>query len=387
MLIALVSDCYLPRLGGIEVQVADLAAQLRAAGHTVLVITATAGPRTEAVVRLSPPLPLGVPINPWAAASLRSVLAGADVVHIHLGVLAPFAHMAAEIATDLAKPTVLTWHSLVGDAAVTSVLARSWRSWVTRGALPTAVSRVAADQVASALGLDLVALLRNGIDLSRWRDVVAGGSRAPRVPQTALRDSETRAEVHVVSAMRFAVRKRPLRLISMLATVRSGLAEEADLRLTVLGDGPWLRPLRAVVARSSLRAWVELPGRVSRAELLDRYRSADLYLAPSRREAFGIAALEARTAGLPVAGYADCGLSDIVEHGVGGVLARDDADLVTQLCALLPDRARLQDMAGHHRDHPLHEHEWSQVTAATLATYERAYRGVGTGARPIERRG
>ena len=39
--VALLSDCYLPRLGGIEVQVHDLAHHLTRAGHTVEVFTAT----------------------------------------------------------------------------------------------------------------------------------------------------------------------------------------------------------------------------------------------------------------------------------------------------------------------------------------------------------
>ena len=43
MRVALLSDCYLPRLGGIEVQVHDLAHRLAAAGHDVEVVTATAG--------------------------------------------------------------------------------------------------------------------------------------------------------------------------------------------------------------------------------------------------------------------------------------------------------------------------------------------------------
>ena len=34
MKVALLTDCYLPRLGGIEVQVHDLAARLRRAGVT-----------------------------------------------------------------------------------------------------------------------------------------------------------------------------------------------------------------------------------------------------------------------------------------------------------------------------------------------------------------
>ena len=42
--VALLSDCYLPRLGGIEVQTHDLARHLVALGHEVEVFTATPGP-------------------------------------------------------------------------------------------------------------------------------------------------------------------------------------------------------------------------------------------------------------------------------------------------------------------------------------------------------
>ena len=47
MKIALLSDCYLPRLGGIEVQVHDLAARLIDRGHEVVVLTATPGTHGE----------------------------------------------------------------------------------------------------------------------------------------------------------------------------------------------------------------------------------------------------------------------------------------------------------------------------------------------------
>lgn len=361
MLIALVSDCYLPRLGGIEVQVADLAEHLRAAGHTVLVLTATKGPKQQGVCRLDSPFSLGVPVNPWAGPQLHAVLASADVVHIHLGVLAPFAQMAANIAVDLGLPVVLTWHSLVSDSALTPVLRRSWRRWVETGAVPTAVSTVAAQQVAEALDGAAVRVLRNGLDLERWR---GPGERIPSEPTD---DRPTR----VISAMRFAARKRPLRLISMMSAVRTALPDPGSLQLTILGDGPWLLPLRQIVAHSWLREWVDLPGRASRQELAARYHGADLYVAAARQEAFGIAALEARTAGLPVAAYSDSGVSDVVEHGVGGILAAGDADMVGQLAALLSDAERLSAMATHHRQQPLNVHDWGSVTEATLQMYRR----------------
>nr|MCW1079668.1 hypothetical protein [Streptococcus anginosus] len=53
MRIALVSDCFLPRLGGIEAQTRDLGLALQGAGHRVLVITAT--PRDTPPAPGSPP--------------------------------------------------------------------------------------------------------------------------------------------------------------------------------------------------------------------------------------------------------------------------------------------------------------------------------------------
>lgn len=360
VLIALVSDCYAPRLGGIEIHVADLAAHLREAGHTVCVITATPGEPEPGLLRLTPPVPLGAPINPWAKPALASLLAGADVVHVHIGIVAPFAHQAASVATELGTPTVVTWHSLVAGSPATGLLARSWRSWVAAGAVPTAVSTVAAAQVALVLGRPQVEVLRNGLDLARWR----GDG-----PATGPANERSEGPAHVVSATRFAVRKRPGALIAMTSRVRAAMTPQQRPTLTILGDGPWLAPLQQVVARSPLRGWVTLPGRVPRTDLLEIYRHADLYLAASRREAFGIAALEARTAGLPIAGYGKSGVTDIVEPGVGGVLATSDADMVKRLRELLNDRVHLGAMAAHHRERPLGAHHWPCVVRDTLHTY------------------
>ncbi|MGB3761976.1 MAG: glycosyltransferase family 4 protein, partial [Ornithinimicrobium sp.] len=313
------------------------------------------------VCRVDPPVPLGMPINPWAGPRLRSVLARADVVHVHLGLLAPFAQMASTVAMDLGRPVVITWHSLVSGSPLTPVLAPTWRRWVAGGAVPTAVSTVAARQVGAALHGVPVAVLRDGLDVQRWRPPSNVSPPPPDGPSS----------VRVISAMRFATRKRPLRLLSTMSAVRRALPQPDRMRLTVLGDGPWLAPLRLGVARSSLRSWVVLPGRVPREDLLQRYRHSDLYVVAARREAFGIAALEARSAGLPVAGYADSGVADVVEQGRGGVLAADDADLVDRLAALLHDPGQLREMAAHHREHPLLVHDWSAVTEATLATYRR----------------
>ena len=84
MKVALLSDCYLPRLGGIEVQVHDLAAQLTSRGHHVEVFTATPGTHGErhgatevvdgiTVHRMALRLPWDLPVNPLAPLTLSLI--------------------------------------------------------------------------------------------------------------------------------------------------------------------------------------------------------------------------------------------------------------------------------------------------------------------------
>ena len=108
MRIALVSDCYLPRLGGIELQVHDLAGQLIRAGHQVTVFTVTDGPPAAGdvpVVRL--PALGGIPL-PAATDRLRRALDKVDVVHAHTSLVSPLAWRAARVA----PAAVITMHSL-----------------------------------------------------------------------------------------------------------------------------------------------------------------------------------------------------------------------------------------------------------------------------------
>lgn len=72
-------------------------------------------------------------------------------------------------------------------------------------------------------------------------------------------------------------------------------------------------------------------GRINDEQNLAKlYSSADLFVIPSRQEAFGQVASEAMACGTPVLAFGHGGPLDIVEHGVTGYLAKpyDPGDLV-----------------------------------------------------------
>ena len=91
--IALISDCYVPRLGGIEMQVHDLARHLQLAGHEVVVLTTTPGPAVIDGVRVHridvPLLPFDIPFTRKAFREVTRLLQAekVDVAQFHGGVV------------------------------------------------------------------------------------------------------------------------------------------------------------------------------------------------------------------------------------------------------------------------------------------------------------
>lgn len=377
--VALLSDCYPPRLGGIERQVHDLAHALTAAGHEVEVFTATTGPAGErggvitvedgvAVHRLAISLPNGVPVNPFAPPELRRrLLAGRfDVAHAHLGVVSPFATDAVRVALGVGMPVSATVHCVLGRWVPVFRAAGHLRRWAGRGVALTAVSRMAAAQVREAAGGAPVGVLNNGIDATWW----AAPDDTDDHADGADRDGHDGEGVHVVTAMRLVSRKRPLALLGALHEARRRLDPAVPLRATVAGEGPQRRAMEAYLRARDLD-WVSMPGRLDREGLRRLHHSGDLYVTTARLEAFGIAALEARAAGLPVVAPSGTGVDDVVEDGVDGLLASTDAGVADAVARLAGDDALRGRMRAHLRQQPPRQ-DWPSTVAATLEEYRRA---------------
>jgi glycosyltransferase involved in cell wall biosynthesis len=380
--IAMLSDCYLPRLGGIEVQVHDLASRLIGRGHEVVVFTATAGSHGERggfvdrvdgveVHRLALRLPFELPVNPMAPGLLRQRLAdgGFDVVHVHMGVVSPFAVDCTRVAVELGLPTAMTWHCMLGPLEPFFRAAGHVRRWASGGVVMNAVSVVAAQPLQRLVGTDsVVKVLSNGIDVDRW--AISAG----RVAQALAREpgvSGTGHQVRVVSAMRLAARKRPLPLLRTMDRVRALVPADTGIRLEIFGDGPDLRRLERFVAAHDMGGWVRLAGRVTREELQERYAASDIFVAPAPLESFGIAALEARTAGLPVVGRRGSGVQEFVEDGVNGFLAEDDGAMADVLATLITDTGLRESMKAYNRG-TAPEQSWSRILQGAEAEYRRA---------------
>jgi glycosyltransferase involved in cell wall biosynthesis len=137
---------------------------------------------------------------------------------------------------------------------------------------------------------------------------------------------------------------RPPRLVRALEAWPDPAAAGCRL-LTVVGDGPERQALEALVSRLALGDRVRFVGRVDSMEVAGYLAAADLFLLPARHEGFGLAAVEALLAGVPVIACADGGgLREIVADGGGVAVEPEPAAIAGAIESALadprgPDRA------------------------------------------------
>lgn len=376
--VAHVSDCYLPRTGGIELQVQGLARAQLAIGHQPRVVTATGTrglPATTAddctsgavpIHRLVTNLPYELPVTHRIGKQLRSELvADTDVVHVHAGLVSPFAWPALRTAVKAGLPVVVTVHSVWANWSRIFAMADAlfcWRKWPV---VWTAVSEVAARPLRHALGGRAeVSVLSNGIDIPFWRSTER---------ECEVRKVRPPNEVTIISVGRLAVRKRSEALIDILGEVRSRIPAEIQLRAIIVGDGPDRGAIEKILVHRKM-GWVRCVGWKSHAEIRAYYSLSDIYVAPARLESFGIAALEARTFGLPVVALHDSGISEFVRHGREGLLANDDEGLAAAIARLVSEQ-ELRTTVTNRNMANQPDFGWPTVVARTDDRYQEAILG------------
>jgi glycosyltransferase involved in cell wall biosynthesis len=140
--------------------------------------------------------------------------------------------------------------------------------------------------------------------------------------------------------------------------------------LRIAGDGPKRRRVDAAISRLGLSDDVAILGGLKRDDLLAHYAQADFFVLPSIRESFGIAALEARCAGLPIVAMRAAGCGEFLRHDENALLAGDDAELSHHMARLATDDDLRRRLAEAKIDFA--RFEWPRVVDTHLDHYARA---------------
>ena len=280
-----------------------------------------------------------------------------DIVHVHSSIISPAAYAAIHLAQKAGLPTVSTGHSIWGGFTRFFRTIDRWVDWSRWPVAFSSVSERVARELRPLVAPRPVDILPNAIEPAEWR-------LTPRAPAGV---------INIACVMRLVPRKRGATLVRAMREVFSQLPAKIRVRLQIAGDGPERARLERLTRQLGLSDSIHFLGSLNPAEIKILLARSHFFVLASKLEAFGIAALEARAAGLPVIAMRDSGVSEFIVHGREGLLAADDAEFAHQLFRLCTDTPLRNSIAGYNRSVPV-TFTWEQTLAAHLATYERARR-------------
>lgn len=121
---------------------------------------------------------------------------------------------------------------------------------------------------------------------------------------------------------------------------------------------------------------IALPGRIEHDSMHQVYQGADIFVAPSRSEAWSRVCAEAASCGMPVVGSRDTGMESVIVNGKTGFLERHDdpAAFAERLLHLVRDRSARERMGRAAREHAVSEFGYKAFAAKCLAFYEKTVR-------------
>ncbi|HUR95832.1 MAG TPA: glycosyltransferase family 4 protein [Gemmatimonadales bacterium] len=361
-------------IGGAQVHVRDLAAAVRAQGHTATVITSGSGPFVDELRRQQTPTivlrHLSVPIGPVrdlrALREIRAVLAGLapDLVAAHSSKAGTLGRI---VGRSLGVPVVFTVHGWAFTPGIPPLQAAFYRQ-IERIVGPLARRIITVSEYDRQLALDArilpadrIVTVHNGMP-----DIAAD-----------LRADASRTPPRLVMVARFGTQKDHPTLLKALA----GL-QEREWELDLIGDGPLMEETKALAESLGLAGRIHFLGQ--RTDVEQILAKAQVSLLVTNWEGFPLSILESMRASLPVVASAVGGVGESVRDGESGYLVpRGDAAMLRdRIARLLADAALRARLGLNGRARFEQEFTLAHSVARTLDVYREA---LASGPEPRER--
>ena len=332
--------CY-PTFGGSGVLATELGKALADKGHNIHFIT------YQQPVRLShfhtnifyhevrvPTYPLFdyPPYETALASTMVDVITNNQIqlLHVHYAIPhASAAYMAKQILAKSGKhiPVITTLHgtdiTLVGRD-------KTYRPVVTFSMMEsdalTAVSQNLKEETYKNFDIDKnIEVIYNFVDVKRFNKKPVDAFKKLIAPN---------GEKIIVHASNFRKVKRVDDVVKAFLLINQKLPS----RLLLLGDGPERSPIEAEARNCSSHDAIKFLGKQEQME--DILPIADLFLLTSEYESFGLAALEAMAAEVPIISTNAGGLPEIIENGYCGYMSNvgDVEDMSNNALLILKDK-------------------------------------------------
>jgi len=193
-----------------------------------------------------------------------------------------------------------------------------------------------------------ISTIHNGIDLQQFdQSIIRFSTQAKDKIREQIFQADhddfiilTIAELHPRNGLNY--------LIEAFKTIQE---QKPKTKLVIVGKGPQKAKLEKLIKKLELSDSVVLAGHQD--DIPQILKSANLFVLPSVKEAFGLVLLEAMAAQLPIIATEVGGIPEIVQNHKSGELvpAQDYELLADKILAVMSNNALMQKLAymGHHR--------------------------------------
>lgn len=303
MRILIISDAWKPQVNGVVRTYEDLIPHLEAADHMVKVI----GPSD---FRHRRPMPgyHEIELVLFAGAELKRMVDDFRPDTIHIATEGPLGFAARRLCMSRGWPFTTAYHTHFPDY----VALRAARKWEP---LHDPVKKLAIRFVRWFHAPSHGVLTTTA---SVERTLKDYGFETPLFRLTRGVDTDI---FHPGPKTLFDSLKRPVALFVGRVAIEKNIAAFLSMKWqgskVVVGHGPDLDDLKLRYPD------ILFTGIRKGKELAEHYRSADVFVFPSRTDTFGLVLIEAMACGLPIAGYPVSGPGDIVTAPMLGAISKD----------------------------------------------------------------
>lgn len=340
MRLCVVTNVFLPSVGGIQIVTYEQCKRLLQKSFDVKVVTnrmqspreyVVDGISVECYESMNMGFRLGIPYTIPTVASFPVFtrnIKDSEIVHAH-GHPYLTSLIAGKLAKYYEKPFVLTQHNTFIDYnnifnQVEKVNDLTVGKETLRQADKIVVVSNATKEYVLSLGAksSRVEVLHNGVDLDRFRPLF-------RVREEMRKKLGISKDVKVVLTVRRLVYKNGVD--TLIDAAKFAVRKKQNIVFIVVGKGPDMASVQKQIEHMGLEKNIKLAGFVADKDLHLYYNAADLFVLPSKSgEGLPLVALEAMACGLPVVATNVGGIGEIMMKNFGKLVPANNPEALAE---------------------------------------------------------
>lgn len=325
MNILMMSNTYLPLVGGLERSIETFSKEYRKRGHRVVIVAPEyeeSPPKEMDVIRVpalrnfyGSKFSVKLPLDGIFSEALGDFKP--DIVHTHHPFL--MGDTALRLAYKLKVPLVFTHHSLYeenvgGSEAVQNLVTELATEYANACDFVIAPSESVAEMIKARGVKTQIAVISTGLNLSQYKGTGGAFREELHIPK----------EAFVVGYVgRLSPEKN---LPFLIRAVASFLKKEKEAVFLVVGAGPSEAELLDYFKKEKLEDRLRHAGELKSKKLIEAFHSIDVFVFSSQSETQGMVLSEAMAAGTPVVGVDAPGVRDIVRDKINGRLLPEESE-------------------------------------------------------------